>query len=561
MTLEVSFTIANFPEAKTGMYYVVHDSSRATVDTGAVNAPSNGEVTISMEGKGVPEGDYVQVYLDDFTGVNPTTAGSATDWVEVIENGEVTPPTANFIYTKNKLEVTFDGSTSTDPDGQGLTYAWDYGDGNFATGVAPPAHTYAIAGSYTVELTVTDYVAQESPVYSEVVAVSELSNQLIVIAAGDSITAAGDSLGSNDDRPTNEGVDAYARGHWVSALLVHCESDYIVRDNKGYSGFTTSQFLSIKLAGVLATDANVVMYMLGANDFAAARADLDIQTDYQAIIDQTLAAGKSVFIVPCTYTNQSSDAGTENGQADTLNVWLQNYANNTSGVEIAPVNTAFDAQLMSEAPSTEGITKDGIHPTNWGGMVLGAGIAPIMDAVYPSNFATKQNLIPTFAGTGGSVPYGNGTVPDGWKGFQALSWNGIVDLGDGRAWLEVVTNGSGSNTNSNHKSSTELVTIPSYTEDAWYIAEVRVKLINASAISKIRLDVESVSATYNGTEFTAFTPNIEGAYADGEYRFRTPLMRLGVDGLSSFKFETTQGAGANATIQIAEPMFYKVEDI
>ena len=51
--------------------------------------------------------------------------------------------------------VSFNGSGSSDPDGNNLTYAWDFGDGGSGSG-ATPSHTYAIAGSYLVTLTVSD---------------------------------------------------------------------------------------------------------------------------------------------------------------------------------------------------------------------------------------------------------------------------------------------------------------------------------------------------------------------------------------------------------------------
>ncbi|MGB5334501.1 MAG: PKD domain-containing protein [Woeseiaceae bacterium] len=51
--------------------------------------------------------------------------------------------------------VSFSGAASSDPDGDTLTYAWDFGDGSTGDGVAP-GHTYASSGSYRVVLLVSD---------------------------------------------------------------------------------------------------------------------------------------------------------------------------------------------------------------------------------------------------------------------------------------------------------------------------------------------------------------------------------------------------------------------
>ncbi|MGI9236483.1 MAG: PKD domain-containing protein, partial [Woeseiaceae bacterium] len=51
--------------------------------------------------------------------------------------------------------IMFDSSASSDPDGDSLTYAWDFGDGMTGIG-ATPQHTYATAGTYTVGLVVND---------------------------------------------------------------------------------------------------------------------------------------------------------------------------------------------------------------------------------------------------------------------------------------------------------------------------------------------------------------------------------------------------------------------
>lgn len=52
------------------------------------------------------------------------------------------------------LEVNFTGE-ATDPEGEELTYAWDFGDGDTAD-TLDATHTYTEAGSYTATLTATD---------------------------------------------------------------------------------------------------------------------------------------------------------------------------------------------------------------------------------------------------------------------------------------------------------------------------------------------------------------------------------------------------------------------
>ena len=53
------------------------------------------------------------------------------------------------------LTVSFNGGSSSDPDGSIVSYLWNFGDGTTATGTTT-SHTYSSAGSYVARLTVTD---------------------------------------------------------------------------------------------------------------------------------------------------------------------------------------------------------------------------------------------------------------------------------------------------------------------------------------------------------------------------------------------------------------------
>ena len=63
-------------------------------------------------------------------------------------------PTADFTWAINGFEVTFT-NTSSDPDGDDLTFNWYFGDGNTSTDIHP-IHTYSAEGQYSVQLFASD---------------------------------------------------------------------------------------------------------------------------------------------------------------------------------------------------------------------------------------------------------------------------------------------------------------------------------------------------------------------------------------------------------------------
>ncbi len=76
--------------------------------------------------------------------------------------GQGEPPIASFTFSPGvataEEPVLFDGSSSTDPDGQIVEYSWGWGDGTSGdVGPLPTAqHIFSDPGSYTVQLTVRD---------------------------------------------------------------------------------------------------------------------------------------------------------------------------------------------------------------------------------------------------------------------------------------------------------------------------------------------------------------------------------------------------------------------
>jgi len=70
-----------------------------------------------------------------------------------------TPPTAQMTITPAiahvSEDIVFNASGSTDPDGDSLSYSWEFGDGSTAGGVKV-VHAYSSTGNYDVILTVTD---------------------------------------------------------------------------------------------------------------------------------------------------------------------------------------------------------------------------------------------------------------------------------------------------------------------------------------------------------------------------------------------------------------------
>ncbi|MGV6859045.1 MAG: PKD domain-containing protein [bacterium] len=141
---------------------ITFDASASTDPDGTIESYlwdfGNGDTatTVTASRTFTEAGTYlVQLTVADNHGTQSTTARS----VVVAPLAPNVPPTALATATPDSgvapLPVQFSGLGSSDTDGTLTLYSWDFGDGSFGVGTEPQ-HTYAAAGNYTAQLTVTD---------------------------------------------------------------------------------------------------------------------------------------------------------------------------------------------------------------------------------------------------------------------------------------------------------------------------------------------------------------------------------------------------------------------
>ena len=98
-------------------------------------------------------------------GIVAGSVGAAVAGAAVARDAAPAPPVAALRIAPSGLgmagltEYRFDGSGSSDPNHDALTYSWDFGDGTRGSGVTA-THVYGTAGAYEVTLTVSDGSAE-----------------------------------------------------------------------------------------------------------------------------------------------------------------------------------------------------------------------------------------------------------------------------------------------------------------------------------------------------------------------------------------------------------------
>jgi PKD repeat protein len=145
---------ANFSFTTSGLTATFTDSSSdsdGTIASRSWNFGDGGTSTATNPSRTyAAAGTYnVQLTVTDNGGATNTITKAVT-----VSSGTNAAPTANFTFTTSGLTATFTDS-STDSDGTIASRSWNFGDGGTST-ATNPSRTYAAAGTYNVQLTVTD---------------------------------------------------------------------------------------------------------------------------------------------------------------------------------------------------------------------------------------------------------------------------------------------------------------------------------------------------------------------------------------------------------------------
>ena len=106
----------------------------------------------------IVEGPDGALYYVDIGPLDVANSGTIRR-IRNVGGGGNRPPTVSASASpttgKPPLAVSFSSAGTVDPDGDALTYSWDFGDG--ATSTQPnPVHTYGTSGAYTARLLVSD---------------------------------------------------------------------------------------------------------------------------------------------------------------------------------------------------------------------------------------------------------------------------------------------------------------------------------------------------------------------------------------------------------------------
>jgi len=195
--------------------------------------------------------------------------------ISVLSSNTNNAPTASFTVDKTSVEVSetisFDSSDSSDPDGDMITYNWQFGDGGTSS-LANPTYQYSTEGSYTVSLIVTDNSGLASSAAQQVILVETATNSAPVASftVNKSIVDVGETINfdsSNSSDPDGDTLTFnWQFGDGSSSIVANPTHQYategtytaqlVVTDDSGLASTAAEQVIQVEIAGNSAPSAS-----------------------------------------------------------------------------------------------------------------------------------------------------------------------------------------------------------------------------------------------------------------------------------------------------------------
>jgi hypothetical protein len=152
-----SMTLEPYMNAVEGVFRLIPSvpSSSRTQDAFTISYSANAPVAVALTPVDNATNDGFYVTPSSAPPISVSPVGNNPP------NGTISLPTGNASIQENQA-VNFEGSAN-DPDGDAMTYLWNFGDGITSAALVPGNHTYSDSGVYTVTFTVTDSKGATDP--------------------------------------------------------------------------------------------------------------------------------------------------------------------------------------------------------------------------------------------------------------------------------------------------------------------------------------------------------------------------------------------------------------
>ena len=260
------------------------------------------------------------------------------------------------------LTVQFSSAGSSDPDGDPLTYSWNFGDGSAASTQANPSHVYAAAGPYTATLTVSD--GKPSPGPGTATAVVEVGRRPTLTISqpvngatfrgGDVITMAGSAVDPED------GALPASALHWKVIFHHRTHTHPFIDDLPGspstFTTFTTGEsdfdvgyeivLSATDSSGLTATTSVMIDPLTAVMTFASAPSGLQVTLDGQPLLTPTAVTG----VVGFRRSIDTPSPQTSGGNTVTFASWSDGGAKSHT-ITTPAANQTFTASF-SGGPTT-----------------------------------------------------------------------------------------------------------------------------------------------------------------------------------------------------------------